>query len=315
MSDYLAVGGVTALLIWLLNQELQASGPSSILPTPATITALSPDLITPGTTESPQLNLFLYYVSLNPALRNLDLPSFDAAGNKLSNPPLALNLHYLVSGYGSTPQAPLTAEVLLGWAMKVLHDNPVVPSATIAEALAAQPTPTSVAALGLATLVGQTEHLRITHEALTIEEIYRLWPAFQAHYRPSSAFQVSVVVIQDTTEIPAPKPVQERRVLATTARAPVISGVTLTGTGPGQLVTITGANFYGDVPGGTLVQFDGGGAPVAPGLVQGTLIRVTPPSTLPAGTHLVRVLRNLDFPGEAGPFPTLASNAVAFQVT
>jgi hypothetical protein len=170
-----------------------------------------------------------------------------------------------------------------------------------------------MAALGFATLIEQTEHLRITHEALTIEEIYRLWPAFQAHYRPSSAFQVSVVVIQDTTEIPQPKPPQTRRVLATTARAPVISGVTLTGTGSSRLLTITGANFYGDVPGGTVVQFDGGGAPVAPGLVQDTLIKVAPPSALPAGTHVVRILRNLDLPGE--PPPPLASNIATFQVT
>ncbi len=98
MSDYLAVGGVTAMLMWLLNNELQAVGPSSILPSAVSITAVSPDLITVGATEQPQLNLFLYYVSINPALRNLDLPSLDGAGHKVSNPPLALNLHYLVSG-------------------------------------------------------------------------------------------------------------------------------------------------------------------------------------------------------------------------
>jgi hypothetical protein len=223
MSDYLAVGGVSAVLMWLLNNELQAAGPSSLLTSGTSITAVSPDLITTGAAEERQLNLFMYYVSLNPALRNLDLPSLDAAGNKLSSPPLALNLHYLVSAYGSTPGGVLTAEILLGWAMKVFHDNPVVPPATIAEALAHVASGSSPSAaetlVATSTLATQIEHLRITPEALTIEEIYRLWPAFQAPYRPSSAFQVSVVVIQDAA-IPAAKQVLTRQVQAT-PRVPV----------------------------------------------------------------------------------------------
>jgi Pvc16 N-terminal domain len=215
MSDYLAVGGVTAVLKWLLSDELSASGPSTLLNSGTSVTAVSPDLITAGATEEPQLNLFLYYVSLNTALRNLDLPSRDTAGNTVSSPPLALNLHYLISAYGSTASTQLAAEILLGWAMKVLHDNPVVPPASIAaalSALASAPSPSAEEKLVAAsTLAAQIEHLRVTPEALTIEEIYRLWPAFQAPYRPSSAFQVSVVVIQDA-EVPAAAPVQTPQV-------------------------------------------------------------------------------------------------------
>ena len=80
MSDYLAVGGVSAVLCSLLTTALASGGPTTILgPTPG-ITAISPDLITTGPNEQPQLNLFMYYVSLNPALRNLDLPSSRRAG-------------------------------------------------------------------------------------------------------------------------------------------------------------------------------------------------------------------------------------------
>jgi Pvc16 N-terminal domain/IPT/TIG domain len=313
MSDYLAVGGVTAVLMWLLNNELQAVGPSSILPSEVSITALSPDLVTVGTTEQPQLNLFLYYVSINPALRNLDLPSLDAAGNKVSNPPLALNLHYLVSGYGTTLQTQLIGEVLLGWAMKVLHDNPVVPIATIQEALSAQPSETSVAYLSLSTLAGQTEHLRVTPEALTIEEIYRLWPAFQAHYRPSSAFQVSVVVIQDTTPVMSGLPVRHRRLLTMPLQSPVISGVTPATATAGQVLTISGANFLGQARTDTLVSFDGG-TPVAPDLVQGGVVKVTLPPSLQAGTRQVRVLRNVTFPRETDARPLFSSSPAPFQL-
>ena len=313
MSDYLAVGGVTAVLMWLLNQELQAAGPSSILPSAVSITAVSPDLITVGSNEQPQLNLFLYYVSLNPALRNLDLPSLDGAGNKVSNPPLALNLHYLVSGYGTTPQTQLIGEVLLGWGMKVLHDNAVVSRASIQAALSAQSSQTSVAYLALSTLAGQAEHLRITPEALTIEEIYRLWPAFQARYRPSSAFQVSVVVIQDTTPVQSGPPVRHRHLLAMPLQSPVISGVTPAMPTAGQLLTITGANFLGQVLTDTLVSFDGG-EPIAADFVQDGVVKVTLPSTLRAGTRQVRVLRNVTFPGETDSRPGFSSSPAPFQL-
>ena len=134
MSDYLAVGGVSAVLQWLLTNALTSGGPTTVLSSPQPVTAISPDLITTGANEQPQVNLFMYYVSLNPALRNLDLPSRNGSGAEISNPPLALNLHYLVTAYGSKQFA---AEILLAWAMKVLHDNPVVPSATIQQALGA----------------------------------------------------------------------------------------------------------------------------------------------------------------------------------
>ena len=102
MSDYLAVGGVSAVLRSLLTNALTAADRARSSAPRRGITAISPDLIATGADEQPQLNLFMYYVSLNPALRNLDLPSINGQGDQISNPPLALNLHYLVSAYGAS---------------------------------------------------------------------------------------------------------------------------------------------------------------------------------------------------------------------
>ena len=190
------------------------------------ITATSPDLIPTGANEQPRLNLFMYYIGLNPALRNLGLPSANAQGTRLSNPELALDLHYLVTAYGSTQFAP---EILLAWAMKVFHDTPVVPSQTIQAALdglAQQHQPSTEASLiSGSRLAEQIEHLRITPEVLTTEEIYRLWTSFQTAYRPSTALQVSVVVIKDTQAFTSNLPVQARTVTAQPLQAPVITSV------------------------------------------------------------------------------------------
>ena len=128
MSDYLAVGAVTAVLKSLLNAGLTDGGPATVLASPPGVTNVPPDFITTGNTEQPQLNLFMYYASINPALRNLNLPSVDSNGVTLSNPPLAINLHYLVSAYGSQPY---DAEILLAFAMQVFHNTAVVPRAVI----------------------------------------------------------------------------------------------------------------------------------------------------------------------------------------
>lgn len=77
MSDYLAVGAVTAVLKSLLNAGLTDGGPATVLASPPGVTNVPPDFITTGNTEQPQLNLFMYYASINPALRNLNLPSVD----------------------------------------------------------------------------------------------------------------------------------------------------------------------------------------------------------------------------------------------
>jgi hypothetical protein len=311
MSDYLAVGGVTATLLYLLTHNLTLSGPEGILSSSA-VTAVSPDLIEAGKAEDPQLNLFLYYVSLNPALRNLDLPSAGANGNRISNPPLALDLHYLMSAYGN---AQLTAEILLGWAMKVFHDNPVLPKAMIQDALDNLTSGSSAEALLVAasTLARQIEHLRITPQTLTTEEIYRLWPAFQAPYRPSTAFQVSVVVIQDTSTVPSGLPVQRRKILALPLQAPLISGISPVMAVAGSVLTITGANFLGQAIPDTVLSFDGAAA-VQADLVRGNVVSVTLPTTLLAGTRMVRVQRMVTFPHEITARQGFSSSPAPFQL-
>ena len=315
MSDYLAVGGVSAVLCALLTTALSGGGPTTILgPTPG-ITATSPDLITTGPHEQPQLNLFMYYVSINPALRNLGLPSADGRGARLSNPPLALDLHYLVTAYGSRQFDP---EILLAWAMKVFHDTPVVPSQVIQAALdglAQQGQPTTEATLiSGSTLAEQIEQIRITPEVLTTEEIYRLWAAFQTSYRPSTALQVSVVVIQDTQAFTSNLPVQARSVAALPLQPPVIASLSPVTIAPGGILTITGSNFLAGDPADTVVSFDSGAA-VPADTVRGNLIRVTLPPGLMAGTRMVRVQRMVSFPRSPDPHQGFSSSPAPFQLT
>ena len=313
MSDYLAVGGVSAVLKALLNTGLSEGGPATVLVSPPGITNKAPDLIVTGPDEQAQLNLFMYYASINPALRNTGLPSMDASGAQLSNPPLAINLHYLVTAYGANP---FDMEILLAFAMQVFHNTPVVPRSVIQSALTALSSgspSTEQQLISASTLASQIEHIRITPEALTTEEIYRLWTAFQTSYRPTTSYQVSVVVIQNTNSYQSNLPVQNRSLVALPSIGPVISGVSPTMVAPGQTFTINGSNFLGGAPSNTLVSFDEA-APVPVLTVQGNCVRVTVPNTLEAGICNVRVTVNVTFPSSATAHPCFASNPVPFQL-
>ena len=121
MSSPLAIGAVSAVLRNLLDNGLiDVGAPLS----PVRVTAVAPDTIKLDEPEpTPSLNLFLYRTSRNLGWANEGLPSFNGNGERVSSPPLALNLHYLVTAYGS---ADFQAEILLGYAMHLLPGNYVV---------------------------------------------------------------------------------------------------------------------------------------------------------------------------------------------
>jgi hypothetical protein len=310
MSDYLAVAGVSAVLRSLLTSALPNDGPSTILGTSPGISSTSPDLIVTGPGEQPRLNIFMYYASFNAALRNLGLPSSNAQGLQVSNPPLALNLHYLVSAYGSNQFDP---EILLAWAMQVFHETPVVPRQVIQDALNGLGSGPEAQLISTSTLADQIEHIKITPETLTTEEIYRLWAAFQTHYRPTTSYRVSVVVIQRTRSFKSNLPVRQRTVTAAPLQPPVIDQVSPAMIVAGGVLTITGRNFLGDSAADTVVSFDS--APgIAPSTLQGNCIRVVLPAALQAGTRSLRVVRSIVYPASPAPHTGFASSPAHFQL-
>src|SRR4030095_15987619 len=139
MSNALAIASVTAVLKDLLNNGLIDHDVSATLGN-VTISALSPDRIdATSPNQQSQLNLFLYQVTHNIAWRNADLPARNSQGERTSNPPLALNLHYLLTAYGALE---FHAEILLGYGMQLFHETPVLTRDAIRTALA-PPSPVS----------------------------------------------------------------------------------------------------------------------------------------------------------------------------
>lgn len=212
MSSPLAIGAVSAVLRNLLDNGLIEAG--AALGSTVSVSAVPPDTVLTDGAEAPlRLNLFLYQVTPNAAWRNAGLPGRSASGSdRLGNPPLALDLHYLLTAYGN---ADFQAEILLGYALHLLHERPVLDRAAIRRALDPSPLdlgmlPPAFQALSAADLADQVEQLKLTPLSLGLDDMTRLWSAIQSHYRPSVAFQVSVVLIESRQPGRAALPVLSR---------------------------------------------------------------------------------------------------------
>src|SRR5512140_2749423 len=106
MSGPFGIAAVSAVLRRLISKGMGDVDLTIFGGSATTVTAHPPDQILVGSNEPAQLNLFLYRVTPNAALRNDGLPSRSGAGDRLTNPVLALDLHYLLTAYGATELFP-----------------------------------------------------------------------------------------------------------------------------------------------------------------------------------------------------------------
>jgi hypothetical protein len=180
MSDSLAIAAVTSALRRRLQRALDASLPGT------RVTIRPPDKARDGQSGN-QVNLFLIQTSPNASWRNVATET--AGQGSLHQTPLALNLLYLMSAHGRDDDDPEPfSHGLLGEAMRVLHEQPVLEQAEIG----ATPTGSDVGAFA--------ERVRVTLQPFSVEEMTKLWTIFQAPYRLSVVYEASVVLIDRAPE-------------------------------------------------------------------------------------------------------------------
>lgn len=187
MSDANAISAVTSLLSQLLLARLQAIDPST------QVTTKPLDKARDATHTPSQLNVFLYQTTISAAYRNQDPPQ--VRPGEAGFPALPLELHYLLTAFGAADDD-VDAHKVLGRALSVLHDTPLLNrTGPIAQAVG---------------LDQQHENLRVTPTNMTLEELSKMWTAFQTQYRASAAFCVSLVLIDSTRPTRSALPVLTR---------------------------------------------------------------------------------------------------------
>lgn len=313
MSDALAIAATTVALRNLLMNQVPALLEGSF---GFDVSTSAPD-VAGKDLAGLRLNLFLYRVEPNAGWRNMDMPRQMRPGES-GTPPLPLNLNYLLTVYNATGiDADATSLRVLGAAMSVLHDHPLLGAQELRDTLLddeLQP---------ISDVADQIERLRITQLPLTIDDLSKLWSAFQTSYRMSVAYEVSVVLIDSRRPARAPLPVLRRGSEDRGAEVGARTAATLTGvTAPlsqpaarqGELLVFSGANLE---PGALLRMTSMAADPPAP--------RELPAEAGEGGTTLSVILPTV--PAEWAPgfyraavverpagAPVIVSNEVVFAL-
>jgi hypothetical protein len=235
---YLAVGSVTRSIAELLGKKLNKP-PLMGAGVAFRVTTLPPD--DQRVNEETGINLFLYRIHENPFTKNMDWRGDRTNPTRNSKPPLSLVLNYLLTAYakpGGTPQDDITAHQLLGNAMAILHDYPVlndIHDSDFDAGLDTQFPPE---------LRNSFDKIKVTMLPTSMEEFSKIWTGLSKAYRLSVAYQVSLMEIGPTTPPVLPAPVvQQPSVRAGTLGGPQISSVTPVAGPAGATVRIIGANL------------------------------------------------------------------------
>ncbi len=179
MGDYRAVADMGETLITLLRDNM------SDLINPDSIVLLSPAEVED---QNIRLTLFLYNIMENPHLKNQEMRNLSPT--QLGYPPLTLDLYYLLTAYASAQIPDRTERTLeehriLGRAMRILYDNAIL-SGTILQG----------------SMAGTSEELRVVLNAISLDDLTKIWSAFQeVGYRLSISYLVTPANIDSTRDV------------------------------------------------------------------------------------------------------------------
>jgi hypothetical protein len=210
VSNHLAVAHVTAALRAFLARRVQDDLQISLQVTTEKPPAEpSPDIA--------RINIFLYQVTPNAALRNRDAPTRDGNGNALTTARAAIDLHYLISFFGN--DAELVSQRLLGATVRAMYDEPVLSREDIETA-------TQLPYLTRSDFAQTPQAVRFTPTQMDVDDLSKLWSMlFQVPYALSVVYQGSAVLLDGRETPAAGKPVLTRTVRAIPSGRPVIERV------------------------------------------------------------------------------------------
>src|SRR5579883_1297630 len=185
MSNYLAIAAVTESLKSLIGQALQTVPKLSAAPQ---VKSGRPEREEPGFVG---VNLYLYQVLPNAALRNDDLATRSWDGTLVQRPQVALDLHYLLTFYGKEVQQ--EPQRLMGKTLTTLQAQPILTRPQIQATTLAAGIDSYLIESDLA---NQIVSVKFSPIKLSLEELSKIWTVFfQVTHALSVAYEASVVLL------------------------------------------------------------------------------------------------------------------------
>jgi hypothetical protein len=179
MSDFTIIADASEALRQLLFREM-STGPALVSDVGQISLASPKELEESADGGGVKLSVFLYRVLEDATARNR--PGVPGNGSSLRRPPMAVDLHYLV-----TPlfDQAITQQQVLGRVIQVLADHSTIelPSTDLGDPLATR-----------------GEVLRVVLNPVSLEEIARVWQALEMSFRLSVCYVVRVALLDSRVE-------------------------------------------------------------------------------------------------------------------
>lgn len=173
MSASTVIADVTETLADILRTEQQPQGSFSI-----SLYSPAEDEISQNA-SGPTINLYLFRIEENVFAKNQEFRALGA--ERVQFPPLAVNLFYVVTPYAKEQK---DGYRVLGEAMRIMHINSILQRPFLR---------------GLS-LEHSAEELKIDLCSFGLEELTRVWNAFNKPYRLSVIYQTRVILIDSQVE-------------------------------------------------------------------------------------------------------------------
>jgi len=127
----------------------------------------------------------LYLHRVTPANNVRNLPPRVALDGRRYRPSMPLDLHYLLIAWA---QNAFKQQRLLGWAMRVLEDTPLLP-ASLLNAYGPEPD-----------TFGENEYADILLETISIQDMNVIWDTAKPQMQPCAAYVVRMISIESRLE-------------------------------------------------------------------------------------------------------------------
>lgn len=190
MARFHAIAATSSALRVLLENAAGGSG----LPTTAVELYQADDLQKPLDTAKPKVSIYLYRVLVSTVRRDRG-PRLGPDGLHY-RPSIPVDLHYLVTAWASEAK---TAHQLLGWAIRVLDDTPVLPAGLL-----------NTYQAGLR-VFEPDENVELIWNPLSLTDLYDIWQVSAQNQAPSASYIARMVQLDSDVALDEGQAVRVRQ--------------------------------------------------------------------------------------------------------
>ena len=187
MANVFALHSVGSSIVTLLRNSYPAEEAGRPMPG-CSFELVSSGQLASEIEETTRLTLYFYRVTVNEHSRSSRRPA--AASDTPA--PLGLDLHFLLSAWAANP---LDELVTLAWAMRQLHQFPVLDASCLSPEAGWD----------------SSEVIQVIPAELSTEDVMRIWDALEPAYRLSVSYVARLVHLDPTEPAEGGRPVVARR--------------------------------------------------------------------------------------------------------